>query len=195
MKQKLIILLFLMIPVVAIAQENQNWKRQMRFGWSGYPVTEGLIHTLGWDTDPYPKLQDIYQAYEKPMYTTGGISAEIAWLHKKWLTLGVTLSGNFTWQGKMDPVTDERIKTSTSLIFQVVPQARFNWVSRDLVKMYSSIGIGALIGYDLDKCFDILPTFQVTPIGIEVGRKVFGFCEGGIGMMYFGGMVGVGYRF
>ena len=95
----------------------------------------------------------------------------------------------------MDPVTDERIKTSTSLIFQVVPQARFNWVSRDLVKMYSSIGIGALIGYDLDKCFDILPTFQVTPIGIEVGRKVFGFCEGGIGMMYFGGMVGVGYRF
>jgi hypothetical protein len=196
MRQKLIILLFLMIPVMAIAQENQNWKRQMRFGWSGYPVTESIIHTWSWsDWNPVTSLRDIYNAYQKPMYTTGGISAEIAWLNKERFTFALTLSGNFTWQGNIDAVTNERIKPSTSLMFQIVPQARFNWVRRDLVKMYSSIGIGAIIGYDLDKEFGLLPTFQINPVGIEVGRKVFGFCECGLGMMYLGGMVGVGYRF
>lgn len=194
MKQKLIILLFLMIPVMAIAQDN-NWKHQMRFGWSGFPVTEYALHTWGYDWDDMTSLGDIYQAYQKPMYTTGGISAEIAWLHKDWVTLGITLSGNFTWQGNRDAVTNEKIKTSTSLLFQIVPQARFNWVRRDLVKMYSSIGIGAIIGYDLNEALGLLPTFQLVPVGIEVGHKVFGFCECGLGMMYLGGMVGVGYRF
>ena len=195
MRQKLIILLFLMIPVMAIAQENQNWKRQMRFGWSGYPATESVINNWGGIWDEPTSLKEIYKSYQKPMYTTGGISAEIAWLNKDWFTFAVTLSGNLIWQGNMDAVTNERLKTSTSLMFQIVPQARFNWVRRDLVKMYSSIGLGAIIGYDLDQEFGLLPTFQINPIGIEVGRKVFGFCECGLGMMYLGGMVGVGYRF
>ena len=195
--KKLLVIVLVLFSFTAGAQEQQNWKRQARFGWSGYPVTESVIHT--WhccaDFDPYFQLRDIYYDYKLPMYTTGGISGEIAWLYKDWFTFALTLSGNFTWQGKADGVTSERTGTDTSLFLYLVPQARFNWVRRDLVKMYSSIGLGVLAGYDLDKEPGILPVFQLNPVGIEVGRKVFGFFELGIGMMYTGAMAGVGFRF
>jgi len=76
-----------------------------------------------------------------------------------------------------------------------VPQCRFNWLRRDLVKMYSSIGVGFLAGQDMYDEFLILPVGQVSPVGIEVGRKVFGFCELGIGMLYTGAKAGIGFRF
>ena len=196
MKNKLIIFL-LLLPVMVSAQEQQNWKRQARFGWSGYPVTESIIHT--WSmcecVEPMTSLVDIYRDYQKPMYTTGGISAEIAWLYKDWFTFALTLSGNFSWQGNKDAVTDKNTNTDTSLFIYVVPQARFNWVRKELVKMYSSVGIGLMGGYDLEKEPGILPAFQISPVGIEIGRKVFGFCELGLGMMYTGAMAGVGFRF
>lgn len=195
--KKILIIALLLFSFVAGAQENKNWKYQARFGWSGYPVTESVIHT--WKCcaygDPYYRLRDIYYDYKLPMYTTGGISGEVAWLYKDWFTFALTLSGNFTWQGTADAVTSDRTGTDTSLFLYLVPQARFNWVRRDLVKMYSSIGLGVLAGYDLDKEPGILPVFQLNPVGIEVGRKVFGFCELGIGMMYTGAMAGVGFRF
>ena len=61
--------------------------------------------------------------------------------------------------------------------------------------MYSSIGIGGLVGKDMDDDLAVFPVGQVSPVGIEVGRKVFGFCELGFGMMYTGVMAGVGFRF
>ena len=195
--KKMLVIALLLISFVAGAQDNKNWKRQARFGWSGYPVTESVIHTWhGCDCGYEPSnLRDIYYDYDLPMYTTGGISGEIAWLYKDWFTFALTLSGNFTWQGKADAVTSERTGTDTSLFLYLVPQARFNWLRRDLVKMYSSVGLGVLAGYDLGKEPGIMPAFQLNPVGIEVGRKVFGFCEFGIGMMYTGAMAGVGFRF
>ena len=52
-----------------------------------------------------------------------------------------------------------------------------------------------MAGYDLTKTGVIFPVFQLNPVGIEIGRKVFGFCELGIGFMYTGAMAGVGFRF
>lgn len=196
MKKTLIIAL-LMISYIAGAQENKNWKREARFGWSGYPVMESFFNAWHCCADIRPDiyLKDIYRDSELPMYTTGGISGEIAWLFKDWFTFALTLSGNLTWQGKADAVTSERTGTDTGLFLYLVPQARFNWVRRDLVKMYSSIGVGVMAGYDLTKTGVIFPVFQLNPVGIEIGRKVFGFCELGIGFMYTGAMAGVGFRF
>lgn len=197
MKQKLLIIL-LLFPIMASAQDDNGWTRQMRFGLNGYPMTESVIHT--WSKcdcvgEIGRSLSDVYFDYQKPMYTTGGISAEIAWLHKDWFTFALTMSANFTWQDNMNAVTHERTNTDTSLFLYVIPQARFNWLRRDLVKMYSSVGLGMITGYDLNKDFSVFPAFQINPVGIEVGRKVFGFCELGVGMMYTGAMAGVGFRF
>lgn len=195
--KKILVIALLLFTFAAGAQDNQNWKRQARFGWSGYPVTESVIHTWhGCDCgDRITYLHQIYRDYELAMYTTGGISGEIAWLYKDWFTFALTMQTNFTWQGMADAVSSERSGTDTSLFVYLVPQARFNWVRRDLVKMYTSIGLGAMAGYDLSMEPGIIPVFELTPVGIEVGRKVFGFCEFGIGMLYTGAMAGVGFRF
>ena len=38
-------------------------------------------------------------------------------------------------------------------------------------------------------------SLQVTPVGISVGRDLFGFFEVGVGTIYVGGCFGIGYRF
>ena len=38
-------------------------------------------------------------------------------------------------------------------------------------------------------------SFQMVPIGVTVGKKVFGFFETGIGTQYVGCMAGIGFRF
>ena len=38
-------------------------------------------------------------------------------------------------------------------------------------------------------------SLQVTPVGISVGKKLFGFFELGVGTIYVGGCFGLGYRF
>lgn len=160
-------------------------------------MTESVAYTWSWcDCGPRDvNLQDIYWDNEGPLYTTGAISAEFAWLYKDWFTFALTTAANITWQNSFDAVTGLRSGTQTGGMLYIVPECRFNWVRRDLVKMYSSVGIGGLIGKDMDNDMAILPVFQVNPVGIEIGRKVFGFCEIGIGMMYTGAMAGVGFRF
>lgn len=197
MKKTLILLLTLMPILVHAQEEAKPWKYQMRFGWGGYPVTESVAYTWSWcDCGPRDvNLQDIYWDNEGPLYTTGAISAEFAWLYKDWFTFALATAANITWQNSFDAVTGLRSGTQTGGMLYIVPECRFNWVRRDLVKMYSSVGIGGLIGKDMDNDMAILPVFQVNPVGIEIGRKVFGFCEIGIGMMYTGAMAGVGFRF
>lgn len=195
MKKKLIVA-FLLLPVLVSAQDAQNWKRQMRFGLGGYPMTELVAYTFGWDAVPMGiALEDLYLDNKGPLYSTGAVSAEISWLFKDWFTFSLTSAANVAWQTYFDAVTGERRGTQTGFLLYVVPQCRFNWVRRDLVKMYSSIGIGGLVGKDMDDDLAVFPVGQVSPVGIEVGRKVFGFCELGFGMMYTGVMAGVGFRF
>ena len=66
-------------------------------------------------------------------------------------------------------------------------------LNRPKVKLYGSIEAGVLLsaGDSLDLAFDA----QLNPIGVEYGTKFFGMLEAGVGMNYFGGRIGVGYRF
>lgn len=71
---------------------------------------------------------------------------------------------------------------------------RCNYLSRPSVKLYGSIEAGMLLvagSSDLSVSFDA----QINPIGVEFGRRFFGMVEAGVGMNYFGGRIGVGYRF
>ena len=60
--------------------------------------------------------------------------------------------------------------------------------------MYSSIGLGIAMTYD-PRPDEILPIFQMAPLGISVGKRLYGFGEIGLGAEYIGGRVGIGYRF
>ena len=71
---------------------------------------------------------------------------------------------------------------------------RCNYLSRPKVKLYGSLEAGVLLsvgGDSLDLAFDA----QLNPIGVEFGERLFGMAEAGVGMNYFGGRIGIGYRF
>jgi hypothetical protein len=197
--KKAIISLLLLVPFLSTAQETEKeWKYQARFGWGGYPVTEWLMNG-GFGFQDYalydPTLTDIYFDDIGALRSTGAVSAEFAWLYRDWFTFALKASANVIWETSFDAVTGQRTGTDTGGALYIVPEFRFNWFRRDMVKMYSSIGVGGLIGSDIYSDFIVLPVAQINPLGIEVGRKVFGFCEFGVGILYTGAMAGVGFRF
>ena len=90
---------------------------------------------------------------------------------------------------------DTRAVHSTSYLTFVPVNVvgRCNYLNRPSVKLYGSLEAGVLlsVGGGLDLTFDA----QLNPIGVEFGRRFFGMVEAGVGMNYFGGRVGMGYRF
>ena len=76
----------------------------------------------------------------------------------------------------------------------LLPQAQFNWLNTKNVRLYSSAGLGLAFG-GYDKEFQLYPAAQLSPLGITAGQKVFFFAEQSFGTAYFGGKLGVGYRF
>ena len=98
-----------------------------------------------------PELGMIYQDYKTPTYSTGVITAEASWFVRKWFTFSLTGGASLTWQGYRDSVTDKRTGTDVGVNLYIVPQARFNWVRGERVRMYSTIGLGGVIGITGDE--------------------------------------------
>ena len=70
---------------------------------------------------------------------------------------------------------------------------RCTYMDRPAVKLYGSLEAGAMFAVGGD--FTVVPDIQLNPIGVEFGRRFFGMAEMGVGMNYFGGRLGIGYRF
>ena len=181
---------------------------EIRIGWGGYPLADGLFFFDSFplfmkynDMNYYipSSMEDIYRDYRGPAYMTGLISAEIDINFKRWFALTVGLGFNGIFQNVYDPMTGRRAGQNSGISVSIVPEARFNWLNRNLVRMYSAAGIGIVIGgkrnmdYGNSEYF-LYPAFQLTPVGISVGRKVYGFVELGLGAQFMGGMAGVGIR-
>lgn len=198
--KRIIAIALLLVPMMTSAQKKEDHRPdQIRFGLGGYPVIESLwFNGIGAYPDEYyrgPELNRIYGDYKTPAYSTGVMNVETSWFLRKWFTFTLTTSASLSWQGFKDSVTDKRTGADVIIDFYIIPQARFNWIGRDhLVNLYSTFGLGAMLGTDFED-LTVLPAIQLTPVGIEIGRKVFGFCEFGIGMLYIGGQAGVGFRF
>lgn len=199
MKRAILIAILMCAAISASAQEDEYPRYQASFGWGGYPLLEALSYSRDFvKVDPVMMnpLNSHYRDYAGPMWSTGTLSGEFAINFRKWFSLAFDVAANATWRNYWNPVTDLKSKTISGFYIHVVPQARFYWLNRDNVRMYSSIGLGFMAGDALDwDEFLIYPSAQINPLGIEVGRKVFGFCEIGAGTMFTGGMAGIGYRF
>ena len=187
--------------LVAGAQDKDGkdvpYRYEVRLGWSGYPVGDDNqfvgVNNHGfyyYDTS----ISDIFSDYDGPTYMTGNIVGEMNFHFKKWFTLSVEVAANRIWKHTYYSQTDEpkgRVRGYTATL---MPQARFNWIRKDIVKVYSSVGLGVRAG-KFDDRDDALIAAQLVPIGINVGGRVFGFAELGVGTLYVGGMFGIGYRF
>ena len=141
------------------------------------------------------RLVDTYDLSKKShVYMTGNIMAEMDFHFRKWFTLAIGVATNGIWMDKHDAMTDELKGRESGFTLTVLPQARFTWMNKDFIRLYSSVGAG-ITGGSFDGRSEAVIAAQAVPIGISIGGKLFGFAEVGIGTVYIGGMFGIGYRF
>lgn len=201
MKKIIVLAFFLLVGIHAGARERDEnrgteytpFKYEVRVGYGGIPVLDVLPNVLAWDHIPRtPELDDLYEPYSGMEYVMSNICAEFDFNLKKWFTLSLTLYTDIRWIERMDGVTNRRTGINIGATMVFLPQARFNYCNRKYMTMYSSIGVG--VGYST---FDsmLFPAFQVVPVGLTVGRKVFGFVEICLGDVNLGANAGIGYRF
>lgn len=187
---------------------------EARLGLGGAPVVESDYFTGGnsnyiglwFHADPLARM---YKDYNGPLYTTGSICGEFV-MHfspKASFTAlgGICCLWNDTFNGQTEIKTGHRSGVGVFL----APGLRYYWINKDVIRLYTGfyLGVSKYFGFDslkysyrsdegikyIDESFRLLG--QATPIGLEVGRKLYGFLEFGAGTVFCGASIGIGYKF
>ena len=140
-----------------------------------------------------PRYEDVSQ------YASPYVGLRFGYRVKRWLKVGADLgwSGFFSRQHMSEGVDlKENIHTMT-----FIPKVTFFFATSKYVSAYAGVGMGVRYNLrqgevrDIERFHVVEPAWQVTPIGVTVGRKVPGFAELTVGKDMVGIKVGVGYRF
>lgn len=143
-------------------------------------------------------LQHYYRGRE---FMSGVFFAEYSYRPLRWLEVGANVSYiNFS-RLFYDRITTRKIGHHTLNTVGLAAKVRFSFLTRPVVRLYSSLALGAAIGFEqikIDRQFQNSTTSyfngSFTYFGITVGRRLYGFAEFSVGTM---GLVnfGIGYRF
>ncbi len=116
--------------------------------------------------------------------------------NKHW-ALGASFSHDSMTRSFYDRTTGHEVSREALNSISPMIYARATWLNRPYVRMYTTYGLGVMLSLknEVTPKTEVLPATQFNPIGISVGGKLYGFAETGIGTSYFGGIVGIGYRF
>ncbi len=187
-----------------MAQNNLEIKRNdIRLGVGAIPMIFGSgIYMSRYDAlNPNENIYLDY--YISSKIVSPSVYLNYSYQFVKWFSLGANFSYSGFYKNSSDLVTDAKRITESQHFLSFTPIVRFDWLNREVIRLYSSVGIG--LGYSIDKKHNhikgtsiystgIIFSYDVTFIGITIGRKVYGFCEFGIGNNGIA-RAGVGYRF
>lgn len=173
-------------------------RHEFRFSAGFRPLR---LDGCGWDEESFPpslgEQFDRTKYYRGNLRSTGAYALSYAYRFRKWFSLSAVCSYSGERFDIYSNLTGCRIRRNRLHCFSLLPVARFTWLNRPLVRLYSSLGIGLqLIGGDR-AAWDIeepQAAFNYIPLGIAVGRSLFGFVEFGLssqGCVVFG----IGYSF
>lgn len=184
--------------ISAGAQQTGNDRFEVRLGVSGFPLMPALEHDLGsapilggmFKTREVPTLDDLYKDRDGKHYTTGNIGAEFAWNAKRWLAVCASAYVTPFWAEMYDGQTHARKGRKSGAGVSGMVSVRFNYFNRPYVHLYSAVGTG----FYADKERSSLQ-IQGVPFGVSFGGRVFGYAELGIGTLFMGGNIGIGYKF
>ncbi len=189
------------ISLNAGAQDAASHERfEIRLGVSGYPIISVRNNPMGFPSSGHYHyimdvqndfaIDELYKDRDGNYYTFGNIGAEFTWNIKRWLAVCAGLYVTPFWTSVYDIRTHARKGNRSDASFSSLAMVRFNYFSRPAVRLYSAIGTGIYADSEIAKL-----QFQAVPFGVSFGKRVFGFAELGVGTLYIGGNIGVGYRF
>lgn len=130
------------------------------------------------------------------VYTAGVWSLSYGYRFNKWFDLSVAVSYYGEYSAVYSNIDNSKLHPDNMHAISILPVARFTWLNRKWVRMYSSLALGALIEVEQGSrtYTEGYVGGQLTPIGITVGRSLFGFAEIGLGTQGLA-TIGLGYRF
>lgn len=129
------------------------------------------------------------ERYKMPQYFTGVFSFSYAFHFRRWLQLGGTVNFAAATRVYRDNLTHKKVEDYSSYFGSIMPTARFIYLNREKVQLYSAVSLGVSI-----TDYEVLPCYDLTLFGCSFGKSIFGFVEIGNGIGGWG-RVGIGYRF
>lgn len=133
-------------------------------------------------------------------YETGAISFGYTYRAKRWLEFGVNATFYSEYKRTFIRETGMLYKKNARNCYAIMPTVRFSWLNRDIVRLYSEVGLGLqLVDYKGTiprhrESEELILAGQITYIGITLGRKLFVYSELGTGTRGVF-IIGGGYRF
>ena len=128
-----------------------------------------------------------------PRYILSTVGLGYSQQLRPWLGLGARSTFAGTWQNTYDTFTNEKVYHDRIFNISALLDARFSYVRRDKVELYSTVSAGLM--WHIERANGgLTPMFDVVLFGASFGRAFYGFVEVGAGI---GGSarVGLGYRF
>ncbi|MBQ9548958.1 MAG: outer membrane beta-barrel protein [Bacteroidales bacterium] len=140
------------------------------------------------------RLEAIYHDYHGPIWSTGTITATADIYINSWFFVGVNGGWAKFRADTFNGVTDAKTGTQEGSVCYVLPMANFRYLNRGWLRLYGGLGFGlGFYSEFFQKKVRIEPQF--TPVGVEVGGKLFGFLEAGYGALFCGVRGGIGFNF
>lgn len=178
---------------------------ELRLSWGMLPLDRPTLYPDDIYYDP-DFISDRYIAgylennhyYGGAGRLTGAFNLTYSYRFKRWFELSGILTYSGYDRGYYDKITDDQVFRAGVHMVSVMPYARFVWVYREWVRMYSGLGAGLALTTVKNIAGAVSTSmelaFSVTPVGIMVGRDFYGLAElsfGTTGVL----AIGVGYRF
>lgn len=169
--------------------EGRNNDLRVSIGFPGaisWLTSHGLDLRLLFDT----RSEDFY--YSRDIYIPP-ISLEYNYTLKPWCSFGAKAVFSAYYCYKLDSTTHKILCTDGNWQVGIVANVRFEYMRRELVRLYSGIGLGATLQL-YNNSGHCIPMIDMTYIGVNVGKQLYGFAEFGGGLS---GLVrtGMGWRF
>lgn len=213
------IFLFSVLSMVGQTKEYfQDKRHELRLSWGN--VYSDYYHRTYLPNNAYNSWFNTTNSYTTseyewsmahlgPQKTTGTISAGYFY-HPSWINGRFTVGTSISYSGFSEDIKSSLTSATMGNIKEYnlafTPSVRYAWIAKPVFQLYSGIGISLYyndykanvemrLTNEVLKNTDLKTSFQVTPLGLSIGKDVFVFGEVNLGGRTGLFVTGGGYRF
>lgn len=143
-------------------------------------------------------LYQRYGGYLGDLNSIGGLYLDAGWCPFYWLTVHVSAQETAFWGKHYDSMTDQPDGTAFVNQFELMLSLRFSWSVGGIAMLYAGFGGGmgaftnspgwseAVSRHSIYSAGTraALYQYEVIPLGVRVGKRLYGFAEFGIGSTF-----------